>query len=72
MDFSDGDYLQLITEMDYLEYKIQTIDVNDLTKAKELNILYERYEYLEELLNTWRAMQFRKGFKLIMGGKVER
>lgn len=70
MDLTQEEYLSLITEMDYLQYKISTIKADDLTRAKELNMLYERYEYLDDLLKQWRAMEFRKGFKLIRGGKA--
>lgn len=68
MEFNIDDYMALQSELDYIEYKITTLDTRDLGQAREIMALHERYEYLTDLLNQWRALERRKGFKLIKGG----
>ena len=68
-DFNIDDYMALMTELDYIEYKVGTLDPRDLAQAREIMALYERHDELTDLLNQWRAIERRKGFKLIKGGK---
>jgi len=69
-DFTANDYIELIQEIQYHEYCIGLLDGDNLSHAKEIVIRFERIEYLNDLLNQYRAMQARKGFKLIKGGKA--
>lgn len=45
------------------------MDPMDLAQVKEINFLRERWEYLNDLLNQWRALQRRKGFTVLKGGR---
>jgi hypothetical protein len=68
-EFTANDYLEIVKEIQYHEYYISLLDANELSHAKEIMIRFERVEYLNDLLNQWRAKKARLGFKLIKGGK---
>lgn len=69
-DFTPNDYIEIVQEIQYHEYCISILDENDLTHAKEIVIRWERVEYLNDLLNVYRAQCRRRGFTLIQGGKA--
>ena len=56
-------------EIEYHTYCIIQLDETYLPHAKEIVVRQERIEYLEDLLNQYRAQVNRDGFKLIKGGR---
>ncbi len=68
-NFTPNDYLKIVQEIEYHEYSIMQLDETYLPHAQEIVNLRERIDYLNELLNAYRAMIRREGFTLIQGGK---
>lgn len=69
-DFTTQDYLKILQEIEYHNYCIMQLDEGYLPHAQEIVLLQERVEYLEELLNLYRATVRRDGFTLLQGGKA--
>ena len=68
-DFTTDDYIQIRNEIDYYYHVINMLDEKNLAHASKICELWERIEYLEDLLNKYRAQVAREGFKLIKGGR---